>query len=126
MLKMNNIDSVMLIDDNDTDIFIHQKILKEAGIKQIHSFNGPVKALEYLMENKIDKTLILLDLYMPVLNGYEFLEKCFSLKLFTETTQVVILSVSQWEKDLAIAAEKKLRFIEKPLTKEKLLENWSL
>lgn len=79
---------VMLVDDNDIDLFLNKKFLRVAGITDnTISFNSALEALNYLKHNanfpeKIP-SIILLDIQMPIINGFQFLE------LFEEVPQHV-------------------------------------
>ncbi|MEO0378003.1 MAG: response regulator [Cyanobacteria bacterium P01_A01_bin.17] len=70
------LEKVLLIDDNEADNFIHRLIIEESGlVRTIEEFTDAQKALEYLRSsqaNAID--LIFLDINMPRMNGFQFLE----------------------------------------------------
>ena len=66
----NSVDTVMLVDDNDTDNFIHKRVIELTGFaKNIIVKNSGKSALEYLSGNKNNlQTLpdvIFLDINMP-------------------------------------------------------------
>lgn len=67
---------VMLIDDSETDLLYGRLIIERAGIaERVLAFDTATAALEYLQRGEghcID--LVLLDINMPVMNGFEFLE----------------------------------------------------
>lgn len=68
--------SVMLIDDNGVDLFLHEKLIQ---LKAIHSsiskYNNPADAYDFLKNNDVKSwpDVILLDIQMPVMDGFGFL-----------------------------------------------------
>jgi len=82
---MTAILSVMIIDDNETDRYILKRLLKRSKIdhKVFEAENGKV-ALDFLTDyqgniKKYPETyppmMVFLDINMPMMNGFEFLEK---------------------------------------------------
>ncbi|MDO9181546.1 MAG: response regulator [Bacteriovorax sp.] len=68
-------DQYILLIEDDQDISEAIKtILEEENIKVECTFNG-IEALNFLTTNKTYPALILLDIMMPIMNGYEFREK---------------------------------------------------
>ena len=67
-----------LIDDSSFDLFIYEKLLIKSGItSSVKTFNSARDALKHLIgqaENLPD-TIILLDLQMPDMNGFEFIDE---------------------------------------------------
>jgi CheY-like chemotaxis protein len=65
---------IALIDDNEIDIFVNQKLIETAPFEaSIRSFLNPNDGLSNLQESQAD--LIIVDNQMPELTGYQFLEK---------------------------------------------------
>jgi CheY-like chemotaxis protein len=69
----------VLIDDNEIDLFFHDKLLRYQAISQnIIPFNGAQAALEFftsdLDRTVIPETIILLDIQMPEMDGFDFLK----------------------------------------------------
>lgn len=72
-----NLINVMLIDDSAFDLFIYEKLLIKSGITStVKTFNSAREALKFLItkEPELPETVILLDLQMPDMNGFEFIE----------------------------------------------------
>jgi CheY-like chemotaxis protein len=74
---------IILIDDSTFDLFIYEKLLFKSGIANtVKTFSSAREALNYLVTegNELPETVILLDLQMPDMNGFEFIEafKCVS------------------------------------------------
>lgn len=68
----------MIVDDNDIDILIHEKIIAESAIaEETLSFNNAEKGLDYLSNIPNNDTtfpeLIFLDINMPKINGFDFI-----------------------------------------------------
>jgi len=97
---MKKLKSILMVDDDRSTNFLHELILKNAGCTEHFHFalNGQ-EALDYLRKQYESKAVlpevIFLDINMPVMNGWEFLEE-FAL-LHSEIQQssaVVMLTTS--------------------------------
>jgi CheY-like chemotaxis protein len=65
----------IIIDDSLFDLFTQEKLLLKSGLaKNVRAFSSPQLAVEHLKEHgsRMSETVILLDLQMPGLNGFEF------------------------------------------------------
>jgi CheY-like chemotaxis protein len=70
---------VILIDDNEVDLLLHEKLITLQHISRtVLAFNNANKALEFLSSNialpKIPPTVLLLDIQMPEMDGFDFLD----------------------------------------------------
>ena len=110
---------VMLVDDQKMANFITRKLIEVTGFStEVVDYTVPQEALLDLSNTNPD--LIFLDLNMPEVNGWQFLE------VLTEKqnqTQVVIVtsSTSIHDKEKAQKYAQVIDFIEKPLTKNTIL-----
>lgn len=120
MIINKNITSVILVDTNEIDNFINNKILEHYGITNIVTFTNANKALSYLKETTKVYQLILIDMYLPVMDSFEFIDKFRELELHKTQGNVCILSASFNPAYREKSATKNIKFIEKPLTIEKL------
>lgn len=87
----------LLIDDNSIDQLVTSQLLKKAvGSAEINIVNNGLEGLNWLNTNynKLEKTLIiLLDINMPIMNGFEFLAQYNSFpESLKNKTQVFMLS----------------------------------
>jgi CheY-like chemotaxis protein len=68
----------ILIDDSSLDLFFHGKIISINGLaSSVTPFNSAEEALQFLIDNSetIHDSILLLDLQMPGMNGFEFIDK---------------------------------------------------
>lgn len=120
--------NLLVIDDDDINIFIIKKIVEKTGYdaQMVAKTNGQL-AIDYLTELKTTQQtlpdLILIDINMPVLNGWEFLEAYEKLGIDHEI-DMYMLSSSVYENDIEKAKTYKTvkGFISKPLSIERLIE----
>lgn len=134
MTDINVISNILLVDDDPTSIFLQQHLLtdvcKYEG--QIHACHNGKVALDYL-ENKGEYAsngqeypkpdLILLDINMPVMNGFEFLDVYKNLPEKLKGGIVISMltsSLNKQDKDKADKYQDVSDFITKPITKEHL------
>lgn len=114
--------SIILIDDSEIDNFINQKLLETYGFPIIRTFSNARDALKFLLDAEERYDLIIVDVYMPITSGYEFIEQFSKLKLHKKHGQVCLLSATVNPLALKKAKELNAVLIEKPLKIEKLLE----
>lgn len=125
---------VLCVDDDTISLTISQLLLKRTGFAlDVDTVIDGSEALEYfekLFSEEADPSaaapeLILLDINMPVMNGWEFLQEYdprFRDKL--PNTHIVILSSTIDPEDFALAKQYPVvaQFISKPLSVENLEE----
>ena len=69
--KANNNKTILLVEDNDLNIEIGNELLCSSGFNVICATNGQ-EALKTVIDSKTgDIDLILMDIQMPIMNGYE-------------------------------------------------------
>lgn len=119
------LNTILLVDDDIDDNYYHQIIIEEMGIvhKIDTALNG-IEALEYLKrENQTPPALIFLDLNMPKMNGWEFLEEFKHLSEEQKAKVIIlILTTSANPDDVKRAHNIKevMGYETKPLTEELL------
>ena len=123
---MKKLESILLVDDDQVCNYINEDIIRvlNAGIKVDTALNGEI-ALDFLNEHSNNSPqLILLDLNMPVMDGFEFLDEFKKLpEKIRERIAIVILTSSDYEKDIERARQYHVvsAYITKPLTPEKMV-----
>lgn len=117
--------TVFIVDDDPIVNFIHQKIIGKIDIaNEIRSFTDPRKALAELsvkLDHSGKSVLVLLDINMPEMSGFEFLE-FLELGNFLLTIDVILVTSSICESD-RILAERHPRFLRDFVTKPLKVEN---
>ncbi len=117
---------VLLVDDSDADNEFHQIIIERQGITEnIRIAENGLKALEYLKdEAQLKPDLIFLDINMPRMNGWEFLENYKHLNVTHKQIIIVMLTTSANPADIERAQKiaEVNGFKVKPLTAEMLDE----
>ncbi|MDI1322985.1 MAG: response regulator [Algoriphagus sp.] len=120
---MIQFDAIFLVDDDPINNLINKRLLGKVGIsdKIIEFLEGEEALTQIEILPSDHQVLIFLDINMPVLNGWEFLEKY--LETFpNRQDKIVILSSSIDFQDRQKAREYQLvsGFLEKPLTLDKI------
>lgn len=87
MLPLNS-STILIIDDSSTNVVLLEAILQEEGYSTETAY-GAKEAFKIIDKHHPD--LILLDLLMPQINGFEFLEK---LKMDEKTKNIPVIVVS--------------------------------
>jgi CheY-like chemotaxis protein len=128
---MRNINQVLVVDDDP----IHNTVFKKLSecsdfAKEIVSFISAVDCLDYLKTiintNAIPPSIIFLDIKMPIVNGWEFLERLEKMNEHHHFSQVAIFMLTSSSEQSDINKAKKYNlvtdYIVKPITIEKIQE----
>lgn len=94
---------VLLVDDDDTTNFLNKRLLKEMQVaREIRVLKNGQEALDYLMKaceanpdpEYICPDLIFLDIKMPVMDGFEFLEEYHQRGLASGDNVIILMLTS--------------------------------
>jgi CheY-like chemotaxis protein len=118
-------DKVMIIDDNALDLYITGKLITNNNFaKIVLEYNNASAALEYLAKNQenIDlmPQIIFVDIYMPLMDGFEFLENYKVLsQTLTDNCKIIMVSSTIDDRDIFRARQDESisLFAVKPITK---------
>lgn len=118
---------VLLVDDDKINNYINLRLIRRIGLsEEIIVTNNGQEAINYLKqcEKNALPTLILLDINMPVMDGFEFLEEFEKLEFNNvERPLIVVLTTSTNTNDIKKVESSPIAagYINKPLTEENLL-----
>lgn len=118
-ISMEN-SKIVVVDDEKMVTSAFKALFKVEGYSDIHLFNNPNDAVEFLRENKPD--LIISDFMMPEMNGLEFLTE--AKKLYNEVSMILLTGYA--DKKNAIKAINEIglyKYIEKPWDNDDLMMN---
>lgn len=124
------------MDDSIAANFLHEKIISHTGkVNHIEVTHNGMEALDYLKgsgkftnSKKPKPNIIFLDINMPIMNGFKFLEHYNELDESLKADVVIaFLTSSNWGKDKIKAMDSKLvfDFIQKPLNNDRFLDIYS-
>lgn len=118
----------LLIDDNYIDNFVTRRILESSHFAEnIVVQQSATEAIDAIRDGKIKPDVIFLDLRMPLMNGFEFLQEYDKLPAAGKSAaKIFMLSSSLDPVDVKRSGQNKYitQFIHKPLT-QKILEDLS-
>ena len=134
MAKSKNapFNNVMLIDDNEIDNLINQKMIEASGISNnVYIHTGAKSAIEFLknlekldaLANEVLPDIIFLDIDMPLMDGFQFLDEFERLSAKTKAKcRVVMLTSSINPQDVDKSKEYSYvkKYLNKPLSHENL------
>lgn len=129
--KTKKYSSVMLIDDNEIDNLINQKMIEATDIaRYIYTHTGAKSAIEFLkniekieaLSDQVLPEIIFLDIDMPLMDGFQFLDEFAKLSEKTrKKCNIVMLTSSINPQDVHKSKKYNVKtYLNKPLSQETL------
>src|SRR5919198_6003721 len=113
---------ILVVDDDPDTCIVYQIVLEDAGY-ECKSYTDPVKALKEFRPNYYD--LILLDIKMPVLNGFEL---CKKIRECDKAVQIIFITASEgYYEQLRTQSypelddDTNLKYVQKPIANDDLV-----
>lgn len=99
---MKRLNCILLVDDNHSTNFLHRKLIEKMEVTaHIKVADSGDKAIHYLQQcdhsansDFPDPELIFLDINMPRMNGWEFMEEYKNLQFNTSNRTIIMLTNS--------------------------------
>lgn len=114
------INKVLLVDDDATANYLSKELLESMhAAREIETAENCIRALRLIAQSSPD--IIFLDIRMPAIDGFEFLERLKGLALEKKVKVVMLTSSLRPEDKLkAFSYKAVIEYLEKPLTPEKV------
>jgi CheY-like chemotaxis protein len=114
--------NILLVDDDSIANFLIEKIVQSTGLaRNIYKALNGKEALTFFQDEKDESVLpevVLLDLNMPIMNGFEFLKAFHSLQL-KENVLIILVTSSSNPSDIEQAKSLGIRYyLTKPISAE--------
>jgi len=111
--------SILVVDDRENNVELIRSMLRAAGYASVSSTVNPLEVCNLHRRNRYD--LILLDLMMPRLNGYEFIDRVQS-DLGDGRPHIIVFTAAGKRGVDKIPADAVCNSILKPFDLEKFIE----
>jgi len=134
MLKIKDLECILLIDDDKPTNLIHKKVIEKTGLEvDVKALNSAQEALEFLTctgkyehNPSVSKPgIIFLDINMPGMSGWEFMEAYQKLSDSQKARIVVIMlttSLNNSDRERALRNDSITTFYHKPLRANMVME----
>ncbi|MCI5188596.1 MAG: response regulator [Candidatus Electrothrix sp. AS4_5] len=109
---------ILLVDDDMRNVFALAKVLRDRGIITVKAEDG-IRALEIIEQEELD--LVLMDIMMPVMDGYETIEKIREQPQY-ENLPIIALTAKAMQEDRRRCLDAGANdYLAKPVETERLL-----
>jgi CheY-like chemotaxis protein len=123
----SKLDTILLVDDDPISNYVTEELIREKALCQkIITVTDGKQGLRYLKEtlqkgaSENQELLVLLDLNMPMMDGFEFMEELQALQL-EQQILVAVLTSSDNHKDISQAGNYPfVAYLQKPLVMDEI------
>jgi two-component SAPR family response regulator len=116
---------ILVLDDDFDLASLIKQILQKHGFKNVFAFSDPLLALEYFKINHKDYSLIVSDIRMPNMNGFEFVGKARKLNPKVKILLMTAFEINDKEFSRVLPKPKIDGLIHKPATTVQILNTIS-
>jgi DNA-binding response OmpR family regulator len=121
MLSSNRTNTILLVDDESDITTVLKQGLQKQGF-EVFGFTDPLLALEHFQINSRKYGLVISDLRMPGMNGYEFLKRVKEIKPQVPIFLMTAFEIDDKEFRNVLKSVKIDEFIQKPISFKGLTE----
>jgi CheY-like chemotaxis protein len=127
MINLERLNTILLVDDDDASNFLHSIFINKLDVDvNINSALNGQEAIDFILGKGQEQLelpcMVMLDLRMPIMDGWQFMsayEELVPKKLKDQITIVLVtISDNKEDKERAIANEYIADFAQKPLSDE--------
>jgi two-component system, cell cycle response regulator CpdR len=112
---------VLVLDDDFDLARLVKQILQKDGFKNVFAFTDPLLALEHFRINHKDYSLIISDIRMSVMNGFQFISEARKINPKVKISLMPAFEINDKEFAQALPKPKIDGLIRKPATSKEIL-----
>ena len=112
---------IMVLDDDFDLATLVKQILQKDGFNNVFSFTDPLLALEHFRINHKDYSLIISDIRMPIMNGFQFVSEARKINPKVKILLMTAFEINDKEFAQALPKPKINGLIRKPATSKQIL-----
>jgi CheY-like chemotaxis protein len=113
---------VLVLDDDFDLATLVKQILQKYGFKNVFAFTDPLLALEHFRINHKDYFLIVSDIRMPIMNGFEFVRKARKINPKIKILLMTAFEIDDKEFARVLPKPKIDGLIQKPASSKQILD----
>ena len=112
---------IVAVDDSNVVLKTLKNVLDKEGF-ELHAFSTGTRALEYLGQKEKIPDLIILDIEMPIMNGYDVLDRIKKIPYLRHVPVIFLTSNNQKKEVMKAVTDGVKDYVVKPIDKEILLK----
>ena len=119
--KANDGQRILLVDDDEDIVDIFTEELRNRGL-DVYGFTNPMAALDHFKANARKYAMVISDIKMPQMNGFEFVKAVRAVAPEVQVLFITAFEVNMAEFAQVLPSSKVDGFIKKPITPGRLVE----
>ena len=117
--------SILVLDDEFDLSMLVKQILRRDSFKNVFAFTDPLLALEHFKINHKDYSLIISDIRMPTMNGFEFVREARKINPKVKILLMTAFEIDDKEFARVLPSPKIAGLIRKPTSAKQILKSVS-